>query len=390
MCGNSPRVVVVGDFFPSKRNEKLFINNNNEFIDVALLKIIQDAKFSFCNLEGTLTRTCVKTEKLGPNIKASPDCIRAYKTVGFTHLATANNHVNDFGQQGYLDTINSIKSQGLTFIGSGVNSTSINHYVVLSVDGKNILFYNVAETMWNAPTNSLAGVFLYDEYVVCNELRELKTKSRIDYIVVLYHGGIEYFPYPSPELKKRFHRMADSGADVILAQHSHCVGCEEWYNGSYLLYGQGNFLFDRQDLECCKSGLLLELSFGNNINVKKTFTKVENGCVKKDEDQFHSGFVERCSHVDDEEFLIEQLKDFVITQKPIKTRQFEKKTKVSKILKRVLPFALYSRYDKKYVQANFTYDQLLRIQYTVMSEQQRETAYYLVLKEKENERQNKK
>lgn len=36
-----------------------------------------------------------------------------------------------------------------------------------------------------------------------------------------------------------------AGADIITAQHTHCNGCEEWYNGTYLLYGQGNFLFSR-------------------------------------------------------------------------------------------------------------------------------------------------
>ena len=37
--------------------------------------------------------------------------------------------------------------------------------------------------------------------------------------------------------------MIKHGADVVLCQHSHCVGCYENYEGGHILYGQGNFYF---------------------------------------------------------------------------------------------------------------------------------------------------
>ena len=39
--------------------------------------------------------------------------------------------------------------------------------------------------------------------------------------------------------------MAENGADVVICQHSHCIGCYEEYQGCYILYGQGNFHFAR-------------------------------------------------------------------------------------------------------------------------------------------------
>ena len=35
--------------------------------------------------------------------------------------------------------------------------------------------------------------------------------------------------------------MARNGADVVLCQHSHCIGAYEKYNDCHILYGQGNF-----------------------------------------------------------------------------------------------------------------------------------------------------
>ncbi len=51
----------------------------------------------------------------------------------------------------------------------------------------------------------------------------------------------------------------DKGADLVLCQHSHCIGCEEKYKDSTILYGQGNFLFDDDDNDYGKTGLLVKL-----------------------------------------------------------------------------------------------------------------------------------
>ena len=50
--------------------------------------------------------------------------------------------------------------------------------------------------------------------------------------------------------------MARAGADVVLCQHSHCIGCYEEYEGCHILYGQGNFHFvGRKDDEYWHSGV---------------------------------------------------------------------------------------------------------------------------------------
>lgn len=390
MRDDSNHVIIVGDLFPSKNNECLFLRKENELVDENLLSIIQDSRYAFCNLEGTLTSCNDAIIKLGPNIKAHPDCLRAYHSMGFTHLATANNHINDFGQQGYLDTLHAIEQNKFPFIGSGINSSSIEHYIMLEVGGKKVVFYNVAETMFNTPTLTSAGVYLYDEYVVCNELKAIKTSGVADFIVVIYHGGIEYFPYPSPELKKRFHRMADCGADVVLAQHTHCIGCEEYYDGAYLLYGQGNFLFDRQSQPITKSGIVLRLSFSEKIEIEKFYTVVDDGRVSLNSCQSFEDFDERCRHIQDDDYLVEKLKAFVVTQRPVKTKQFERKHWYDRIVLKILPMKYRQAYYKKMQSAKFTKSQKMRILYTLLSEQQHETAFYMVINELENELQNQK
>ena len=63
--------------------------------------------------------------------------------------------------------------------------------------------------------------------------------------------------------------MVECGADLVICQHSHCIGCYEEYLGSHILYGQGNlnFLWDNSE-EGWYSSLLTELEITDKINIK--------------------------------------------------------------------------------------------------------------------------
>ena len=70
-----------------------------------------------------------------------------------------------------------------------------------------------------------------------------RAKAENDRVIVIYHGGKEHCRYPSPRLLKLCRNMAECGADLVLCQHSHCIGCYEEYEGAHIVYGTGNFLF---------------------------------------------------------------------------------------------------------------------------------------------------
>ena len=54
----------------------------------------------------------------------------------------------------------------------------------------------------------------------------------------------------------------DAGADIVLTQHSHCIGCREQYAGGEIVYGQGNFCFvSHPEHPHWRSGLALAVDF---------------------------------------------------------------------------------------------------------------------------------
>ena len=327
-----------------------------------------DADLRICNLEGALTDHKERCLKTGPVKTAPTKAIEAYKKLGINCCMLANNHATDGGHQGMIDTMDTLDAAGISYIGAGKNANEIVRSFVKEVAGMRFGFYNVSETMYNKPTASTAGAWLYDEYVVCNELKALK--QQCDYLIVIYHGGIEKFPYPSPETKKRFHRMADNGADMILAQHTHCVGCEEWYNGTYLLYGQGDFLLKNYAPGLTDSGLMIELDVeGGNVQIKKHLVRsVDNLFVRYDEQQDFSGFDERSKQALNEASTMEQFQLFCDKELKWYLTAFKSPSRVRLLQKRYFP-ALFKRWLFDYNKRD-----LLFSLHTLRSEQNRETA----------------
>lgn len=371
-------IVIAGDFFPTEVNQFLFKSGNLESLfDQKIIDLFKDSFYSVCNLEGVFTDAELHVEKVsGPCIKAPKECFRIYKDLGVKCLATANNHIMDYLLQGYEDTRRLLEDNELDCIGSGRDYSEIVKYKSLEVNGHSVCIYNVAETMYNVPEKDYPGANVYDEYLVCKDIESLKKSHSC--LIVIYHGGLEWFEYPTPELRKRFHRMADCGADIIVSQHTHCLGCEESYGGAYLLYGQGNFLFTRHNRHR-GGGVLLEVDFGGNLPTIKLhhYLHSESG-VYYDDNQNLDAFNERSSHLDNEEFIETKLIAFASSLYPSVLSAFQPYGLVDRFAKVILPSNYYRAYRKKFRTRRLSNAQVLQLCFLLQSEQQAETISFIL------------
>ena len=363
------KIIIVGDLFPTQENVGYFSNGDVESLfGKEILHLFTNADYRFCNLEGALTDHPDKCRKTGPVKVAATSAVAAYKKLGIDCCMLANNHATDGGHQGLIDTMKTLDAAGINYIGAGKNDKEIIRHFVKELGGMRIGFYNVSETMYNKPTKDKAGAWLYDEYIVCRELEQLKKEC--DYLIVIYHGGIEKFHYPSPETRKRFRRMADCGADMILTQHTHCVGCEEWYNGSYLLYGQGDFLLKNFAPGLTDSGLIIELDVADGrVEIKKHLVKsVDNLFVRYDDKQDFAAFEERSRLLQDEEYIRQLLQKFCDGELRLYLKAFKSPSKMM--------IRLAKSFPKQYKKWLYRYNErdLMFALHTLRSEQNRETA----------------
>ena len=291
----STNIIIAGDLLPMPCNYDLFAAGDTQALfGERLCSLFAAADFRICNFEGCFTDSEQPIEKIGPSIKAPVETIKAIKSLGINYATLGNTHSMDYGRQGFLDTCQTLAKSGIGWLGWGENASSVTTHAVIEDGGRKIVLYNATEQFENAPQKDYPGVNLYDEYRVCREIKALK--AQCNYLIVLYHGGIEGTHYNSETMRRRFHRMADSGADVVISQHTHAVGEEERYNGAYLLYGQGNFCFHfRPDVTpLLAEGLVLELRFDDDGFTAKPhrILRTEKGCVY-DEQQDLTAFYER-------------------------------------------------------------------------------------------------
>ena len=370
-AGQTGSILIAGDLFPTERNVDRFSSGDTgTLFGERLCDLFAGADFALCNLEGALTDHPSSCRKTGP-VKVAPiSAVEAFKRLGIQLCLLANNHVTDGGGQGVLDTMQTLDAAGIRHIGAGKDAQSISRSFVQEVAGMRLGFYNVAETMYNRPGQHTPGVWLYDEWRVCQELAALRKEC--DYLAVLYHGGIEKYPYPSPEMRKRFHRMADSGADLVVAQHTHCIGAQETYGGSLLLYGQGDFLLKNFLPGRTDSGLVLELRIENGRvqPVRHLVRSLDNQYVRYAESQDLSQWDALSAELGDEALLAARFKAFCYKELTLYLTAFKSPSLFQRLVRRVAP----KTYLKWLRSKAFRPEDLLFALHTLRSEQNRETA----------------
>lgn len=367
------KLIIAGDLFPTPINFQLFSDGITENIfDKEIISIFNSADYSICNLEGCFTGDNTPPKlKDGPNIKAPKDTVKAISNLGINCVSLANNHATDYGLTGLNDTFSVLKSAGISFFGAGENETSITSYYTIKIKGKCITFYGVAETVENAPTSEIPGVNIYDEYRVCNEIKKIKEKS--DFVVVLYHGGIESTHFNTPSIRTRFHRMADNGADIIISQHTHAIGEEEYYKGTYLLYGQGNFCFHFSKIvsEWVETALLLEVDFDENgFEIKKHMVRREGPKVLYDTKQDFSDFDGRSERLGNGDDFKEELCKLADEKIVIYLQAFRGRNIFDKVVRKILSREQYIAYLKRH----YTQKHILKILLALQCEEFREVS----------------
>ena len=308
------KIIIGADIVPTKSNFDDFIEGNlTALLDDNLIELLQQADMRVFNLEVPLTDKANPIKKCGPNLIAPPETIKGIQTVGADFVTVANNHIMDQGESGLEDTFNVLKKAGIAYAGAGKTAEQAALPYIVEANGIKVGFYCCAEHEFSIVSTEKAGANPFDPLWSLDHIQELKAKC--DYVVVLYHGGKEQYRYPSPELQKVCRRIADKGGDLVICQHTHCIGCEEIWNGSRIVYGQGNFLFDDCDNEYWANSILVSLQMDKEKIEVEYIPICKNGksvrlADSEEKEVILTGFEERSEAIQDQTFIIRQYREF--------------------------------------------------------------------------------
>jgi len=258
-------IIIGADIVPTNSNVQLFSEGKTEeLIGSELVEMLTGPNtYTIFNLEVPLSDIQNPISKFGPNLIAPSAAIEGYKALNINLLTLANNHILDHGEQGLNSTINLLDQNGIGYLGAGQNVNEAAKSYLFAFSNKTVGVYACAEHEFSIADREKAGANPFDPLESPDHVRELKQKC--DYVIVLYHGGKEHYRYPSPNLQKNCRKLVDCGANLVVCQHSHCIGCEEKYKDATIVYGQGNFLFDATDIECWLTSLLIQIDEEMNV-----------------------------------------------------------------------------------------------------------------------------
>lgn len=206
--------------------------------------ILQTADVTFGNLEGVFC-----SEGGTPKKCKNPDVCYVFRMpdeyldcvleAGYNLLSVANNHVNDFGLEGRIKTVELLDSKGVAFAGFISRPSTI-----FEVGGVRYGFAAFAPHI---------GTLRLKDYEQAAEI-VAGLDSVADIVIVSFHGGAEgkdfqhvpctdeiYLGYNRGNVCKFAHTVVDAGADVVFGHGPHVTRAMELYKDRLICYSLGNF-----------------------------------------------------------------------------------------------------------------------------------------------------
>lgn len=236
------KVYIGADFVPTDINRILFENGDMEsIIGTSVYNMLCEADLNIFNLEVPLTDNDTPIDKFGHNLKSPTKTINGFKAIPSLLLGLANNHAYDQGLKGLQSTMDTLTQAGIAYSGAGSNVNEAKKPYIFTKDGIRLGIYMCTENEFSSATMQSAGANPFDVLESFDHVQALK--EQCDYVVVLYHGGKEFYRYPSPMLQRYCRKFIEKGASLVVCQHSHCIGAREDYEDGTIIYGQGSFVF---------------------------------------------------------------------------------------------------------------------------------------------------
>lgn len=236
------KVIVCGDLCLSGEPEKLVLGTSGYDLWAGIDSLAGDDSVVVANVEFALTAGGQPKPNKWATLRASPGCVGALKRMQVA--VVGNNHVSDYGEAGAQDTVDCLADAGVMTVGYGASLEAALRPAVVEQNGVRMAIISLA-----CPTTNGENLATYTSSGVAPlSLDLLRTsitdaRSEADALLVYLHWGVEHSHDPVPDQIRLAHRAAEWGADAVVGCHAHVIQSYERYQGRWIFYGLGNFLF---------------------------------------------------------------------------------------------------------------------------------------------------
>jgi hypothetical protein len=198
-------------------------SNDPEYLFKNVSGIFEKDDFTVANLETTFTNATVERPKTF-NFKGDPELANSLILGSIEAVNLSNNHIYDYNQKGFNDTIKTLNEKKIEFFGEG-------YKLITTI--KDVKFGFLGYQGWTNDKKLLEKLK--------GDIESLKKENCI--VIINFHWGQERKYYPNAIQKELAHYAIDNGADLIIGHHPHVIQGIEKYKDRYICYSMGNFCF---------------------------------------------------------------------------------------------------------------------------------------------------
>ncbi|ASA26187.1 capsule biosynthesis protein [Paenibacillus donghaensis] len=208
--------------------------------------VLKQADMAFANLETPVSNRGSAAQKAFA-FRSKPSALAGLQYAGIDGVTVANNHILDYGRNAMLDTLTYLDQYKIGRTGAGKNLDEAFKPYTQTIKGKTVAVLGVSRVLsspdWYAGKNKPGAA---SAYTLEPMLSVIKQSAKVnDYTVVYIHWNQEFKDYPEKYARTMAKQMIDSGADIIIGSHSHCLMGIEYYKNKPIYYSLGNFVFNR-------------------------------------------------------------------------------------------------------------------------------------------------
>lgn len=240
------KLAFVGDILLASSVEKLMRREGFDYPYAKALSYLQEPDLTIGNLENPITTRGVPAEDKQYVFKGSPDLLPSLLEAGFDFVSLANNHTLDQGVEGLLDTMDHLNETGIAHAGAGRNDEEAFKPAVFEVKGMSIAVFGLSRVVpwvsWKADKDHPGVAETYDPSRAVAAIA--RAREAHDLVIVYAHWGEELKETPRDIEKKLARAYIDAGADLVVGAHPHVLQGFEYYEGGWIAYSLGNFIFN--------------------------------------------------------------------------------------------------------------------------------------------------
>ncbi len=206
-------------------------------------------------------------------MRGAPDMAHALAEAGFDAMAFANNHVLDYGEEAFAETLTLMDSHEIPLVGGGMRLEEARKPLLLErgnltvgflaycsviprgfeatadAPGVNPVRAHTGYRPWRDLSEYPGTAPHIDTWAEPAHLARMKREIRnlrkeADVVIVNHHWGVSMTRAVMDFQREIAHAAVDAGAHLILGGHPHVLQAVEFYKGAPIVYSMGNLMFD--------------------------------------------------------------------------------------------------------------------------------------------------